>query len=823
MKLNLRQTGLSMYHECPISTSNMNVFIRSFSLRISSLFALATALSASTTPLADTTEMAKETRSTVMYLSTFHYDKKPLEEVDPTALIKSYISNLDTKRLFFLQSDVDGFQAQYNKDVLETDVQKLGSLDSAYAIFKKFQDNVHARVEWINKYLDGDLNLQTNDTYKPDRTEAAWPTTPAEQDKLWGQQIRFEIINEIVAAETREIEAATKKAEPAKADDQSATTDKSADKPATDKTAEAKAAAPAKPAVPKTAAEKLAAAKEAVRKRYSSSIESLDSYEAIDLQDVFLNTLAGEYDPHSNFFTENGIEEFDITMRNSLIGIGCILSDKDGFCLVSDLVPGGPAQKSGQINPGDKIIAVAQGTADFANVVGGKSRKAVKLIRGQEGTLVRLKIIPAGMTSEADAKIISLKREQVKLTTALAKAQIIEVPMADHTVSVGVINLPAFYGKGGEGDKYSTTDDVRELLLKLKAAGVQGIVLDLRDNGGGFLNEAIDMTGLFIPSSPVLQVRDAMGFIKKMENSDTKPIWDGPLMLLVNKNSASATEILTGALQDYRRALVVGDHTTHGKGTVQQMYYFSTFDPTEKGAAKVTIEKWYRPNGNSIQSKGVLADIALPSVIDYLPIGEVDEKNALPWDAVQSVPLTLTGDGPWRASLVNDDEVAKLRQESEARENSLTELTLIKQWVTWEKAHQEQKEFSLNLDARLAEQRKDIAFRDDLNTRLEALTKSDYKSTEILTDAAKEQLAENKATKKTPAPSPDDLANPDGADPADPTLNFVKDLHDDQLRESLRIMGDWLQLTPGQNPAAPAIAKVATAAISNAESAAAAH
>jgi len=772
-------------------------------------------------PLADTTEMAKETRSTVYFMEKYHYLQEDLDQLDPHALFKTYISNLDTKHLFLLQSDVDGFQAKYGKDVLDTDVEKLGSLDSAYAIFKKFQDNVHTRVDWINKYLDSDLNLQASDTFRPDRTEAAWPASVEEQDKLWGQQIRFEVINEIIAAKTREIDAANKKTADADkpvtpiADSKPAATDKpaSSDQAATSTKPVDATSAAATPAAPKTDAQILADAKDTVRKRYASSLKILDDTDAIELQDVFLNTLAGLYDPHSNFFTENGVEEFDITMRNSLIGIGCILQDKDGYCLVSDLVPGGPAQKSGQLNPGDKIIAVGQADGDFADVVGEKLRKTVNLIRGPEGTLVRLKVVPAGMTSDGDAKIISLKREQIKLTTALAKAQIIELPMGDHTVPIGVINLAAFYGKGGDGDKFSTTEDVSELLLKLKAAGVQGIVLDVRNNGGGFLNEAIDMTGLFIPPSPVLLVRDQLGFIKKMDNTVATPIWDGPLIVLVSKQSASATEIMTGALQDYRRALIVGDHTTHGKGTVQQMYYFNSFDATEKGAAKVTIEKWYRPNGDSIQSKGVLADIALPSDIDFLPIGESDEKNALPWDSVKTDPLVLNGDGPWRASLVNDPVLDKLRSASEARQNSLDELTLLKQRSAWEKAREEQKEFSLNLDDRMAQQRKDIAFRDDLNKRLETLAKTDYKSTDVLLESAKEQAADAKDQKKAlPAPT-DDETNPDGTtDPADAPVKF-----DIQLRESLRIMGDWLNLTPG-NSSAPKVA-----AASSADSATATH
>jgi len=741
---------------------------------------LATPLWATLPPLADSSEMSKETRSTVFYMELEHYLSKPLAEFDQRELLKTYMSNLDMKHLFLLQGDVSAFQDQY-ADVVVKDVRELGSLDPAYAIFKKFDQSVHDRVTWINKYLDGDLNLEAKDSFRPDRTDAAWPASPDEADKLWEQQIRFEVINEMVSAETRDIEAAEKKTADA------AAPAKPADAKPADKTAEA-----AKPKAPLTQAEKIAAAKDIVRKRYNSSVKTLDETDSVEVQDVFLNTLAGQYDPHSNFFTDNGVEEFDITMRNSLIGIGCILQDKDGYCVVSDLVPGGPAQKSDLVHPGDKIIAVGQTETDFTDVVGAKLRKTVSLIRGAEGSLVHLKIIPAGMTSEGDAKVITLKREQIKLTSTLAKAQIIDVPAGDQTLPIGVINLPAFYGKGGDGDKFSTTDDVRELLLKLKAAGVKGVVLDLRNNGGGFLNEAIDMTGLFIPPSPVLQVRNALGFIKQMKNDSSTPVWDGPLMLLVSKQSASATEILTGALQDYHRALVVGDHTTHGKGTVQQMYYFNTFDPTEKGAAKVTIEKWYRPDGNSIQSRGVTADIALPSVIDFLPIGEGDLKNALPWDSVKSVPLELKGDGPWRASLVTDTLVNKLRQESDARQNSLPEFSLFKQLVDWKKAHQDEKDFSLNFDERMKEQRTDISFSDDLKKRLTEMAKGNYKATDILLDAAKDQAAETKtASTKASAPASSDTTtaadDPDAA--ADPAIDF-----DIQLREGLRIMGDWLRI-----------------------------
>ncbi|HVU36723.1 MAG TPA: carboxy terminal-processing peptidase [Opitutales bacterium] len=784
------------------------------------LSAVPTTPDTSQAKLADTVEMSKETRSTIWFMELEHYLKKPYAEMDQGDLLRNYMANLDSRHLFLLQGDVKGFQDQYAPQLVR-EVRELGDLQPAYAIFKKFQDTVHQRVAWINQYLDGNINLKSNDSYRPDRTDANWPATAQEADQLWEKQIRYEVLNELLASETRQIDAATKKVDDASkpvadkpAADKSASSAEKAT-PATDKSSSTATTTPA----PKTYDQLLADAKETVRKRYNNSLKTLDETDAYEVQDVFLNTLAYQYDPHSNFFTENGAEDFDIAMRNTLIGIGAILQQKDDYCTISDLVPGGPAQSSNLLHPGDRIMAVGQSAdGDMVDVVNMKLTKTVSLIRGVEGTPVYLKVIPAGLT-EGDAKVIMLTRKKIELTTTLAKAQIIDVPVGDRTVPIGVINLPAFYGKGGEADKFSTTEDVKELIGKLKNFGVKGIVLDLRMNGGGFLNEAIDLTGLFIPPAPVLQVRSALDSLTQLKSDESTPYWNGPLMLLVSKQSASATEIFAGALQDYHRALIVGDHTTHGKGTVQQMFYFNVFDPTEKGAAKVTIEKWYLPDGNSIQSKGVSADIPLPSDIDFLPIGEGDMKNAMAWDSVTPLPLTLRGNGPWRASLVDDSLITKLRQDSEARQNNLPEFSLVKKRIAWEKARTDQKEVSLNFDERMAERRTDMSLRDSLNKSFEQLAKDNYKSTDILLDAAKAQQKDQPA--KTATPPIDGSLTPDDMDPADQPVAF-----DVQLRESLRIMGDWLnilnQAKPGDSPQVATETTTSTSPVPSAEAAAAA-
>ncbi|HTB64164.1 MAG TPA: carboxy terminal-processing peptidase, partial [Opitutales bacterium] len=753
-------------------------------------------------------EMRKETRSTVAYLENFHYSKIKMAQLDQRALLRAYMANLDARHLMLLQSDVTAFQDKYSPELVQ-DVEMLGDLSPAYDIFKQFRQDFHARVDWINKYLDGDIDLQSKDTFAPDRTDAEWPKTTAEADDLWSKQIRYDLISELLAAETREIDIANKKAadaaNPPAAD---TATPAAAYKSAADKIAPADAStsADAKPAAPKTFAEKVTAAKDEIRKRYNTMLKTVDETDALEVQDVFLNTLAGQYDPHSTFFTENGLEGFDTQMSNVLIGIGAVLEDKDDYCVVEDLVPGGPAKESKQIQSGDKIVAVGQGDGEMVDVDGIKLNKTVSLIRGAEGSEVRLKIVPSN-GSEADAKVVTLVRKKISVTTALAQAHIINVPQGDAMIPIGVIDLPAFYGKVNPGDKFSTTQDVRELIGKLKDAGVRGLVLDVRNNGGGFLNEAIDLAGLFIPPSPILGVRTVNGFVLPMKSDSATPLWDGPVEILESKQSASATEIFAGAMQDYRRALIVGDITTHGKGTVQQMYSFSNMrEPTEKGAAKITMEKWYLPDGNSVQSRGVKADIALPSDIDFLPIGEGDLKNALPWDSVPALPLTLSGEGPWRSSLVDDSLVSKLHTASDSRLTSLDEMALLQKRVAWEKAREDEKVFTLNFDARMAERRNDIAIRDELRAGLEALSKKvDYKTMDIELDAAK---AQDDGTPKIRA---EDMAKIDDGDPADVPLNF-----DVQLRESARIMVDWLRF---DNLLPDATSKVATTAPAAANSA----
>ena len=459
----------------------------------------------------------------------------------------------------------------------------------------------------------------------------------ADADALWTKRIQYDLINQILGYSEDQTKKEDKQEVPSKAKTETPTQEEEmtcVDENAQEiqsAIAKAKKLEEEKEKSPKTFEEKLAKAKAEVLKRYERLIENYAQADAIEIQEIYLNTLSRLYDPHSSFLSEYALEEFDISVRNSLVGIGAVLQDKDGYCTLAELMPGGPAEKCKQLKTGDKILAVGQESGPMVDVIGMNLRKTVRMIRGKEDTVVRLLIEPASNPSAR--KTITLIREQIKLTTKLAKATVYTIPVGDKTVPVGVIDLPAFYGESGDKG-FSTSKNVEELLIKLKKMGVKGIILDLRRNGGGFLGEAVDLAGLFIKTGPVVQVRDSSGRTNQLRDNNSKLVWDGPLVILVSRLSASATEIVAGALQNHKRAIVVGDKSTHGKGTVQAVYNLENFDPQQKSAAKITVQKWYVPDGDSIQLKGVHSDIVLPSVYDYMEIGEEHKDYAMKWDAI---------------------------------------------------------------------------------------------------------------------------------------------------------------------------------------------
>ena len=632
--------------------------------------------------LQTTPKMRNETRYLVFCMERGHYLKTPITELDVREFIREYMQNLDFFKLFFTAEDV-----QYYQDFFAPSIDimlRQGTLLPAYSIYEKFLERANARIDWIKKRMDEPFDFDTAETFRPDRSKEDWPANMADADKLWNKRITYDLINEILGYSLD-----AKKAEKQKGKKDGAA------KPSSASPGEEAAALAAEPdesenmiekevlqtevmeeEIPKTFEEKLAKAKKEVLRRYERLVENYAKADAVEAQEIYLNTLSRLYDPHSAFLSEYYLEEFDISVRNALVGIGALLQDKDGYCTLAELMPGGPAEECKLLKPGDKILGVGQETGEIVDVIGMKLRNTVKMIRGKENTKVRLLIEP--VSNPSARKIVTLVRREIKLTTKLAKADVYTIPVGDKTVPIGVIDLPAFYGEGGlngESKGFSTTKDVEELLTKLKAMNVKGIILDLRRNGGGFLNEAVDLAGLFIKTGPVVQVRDAGGRTNKLRDENEKIVWNGPLIILVSRLSASATEIVAGALKDHQRAIIVGDKSTHGKGTVQAVYHLQNFDPEQKSAAKVTIQKWYAPNGESIQLKGVHSDIVLPSAYDYMEIGEQYKDYAMKWDSISPDAIEhLYGYGLPQGQA--EALMGLLTKQSEKRQKSLEDFAL---------------------------------------------------------------------------------------------------------------------------------------------------
>ena len=519
-------------------------------------------------------KMRNETKWLVYCMERGHYLKMPITELDVREFIREYMQNVDFFKLFFTAGDVQHFQDFFSPSI---DVMlHQGTLLPAFSIYDKFLDRADARLEWIREIMKKPFDFSEKATFRPDRSKEEWPEDWEAANRLWENRLKYDIVNEILSysAKKRDAEKSAEKREGAKP----------AEKPAGEKGAEAaggdSAAAETEAEkvaevveeeeeAPKTFEEKLAKAEKEVLRRYERLIENYRKADAMEIQEIYLNTLSRLYDPHSSFLSEYYLEEFDISVRNALVGIGALLQDKDGYCTISELMPGGPAEECKQISPGDKILGVGQETGEIVDVIGMKLRNTVRMIRGKSGTKVRLLIEPASNPSAR--KTITLVRREIKLTTKLAKAEVYTVPVGDKTLPVGVIDLPAFYGEGGfngESKGFSTTKDVEELLLKLKKFGVKGVILDLRRNGGGFLTEAVDLAGLFIKRGPVVQVRNAAGRTERLWDEDPKLVWDGPLIIMVSRLSASATEIVAGApkpqARDCRRRQ---EHPRQGDGS----------------------------------------------------------------------------------------------------------------------------------------------------------------------------------------------------------------------------------------------------------------
>ena len=708
-------------------------------------------VSAQTKNFTTTESMRDETRATAALLEKLHISRKDMGSIDMNSVVRTYCENLDVAKMYFTAEEVEEFVTRYGR-TLDLYLQR-GNLTPAFEIYALFKKRVTERTTANLAALDQPIDLTQPGTFPVDRKKAEWPANPEAADSLWSRRLRLDMLAELLG------EDRSGNARPGKETELPEIT----------------------PAKTKEAAARL-------KKRYEKTRTYLD-FDSHEVEELFLNSYSGQYDPHSTFFSQQSLEEFEIAMRNSLVGIGATLSDEDGTCVIKEILPGGPLDLSRQVKAGDKIIAVGQGeSGELEDIVGMRLSKAISRIRGKQGTVVRLLVDMAA----GGRKTVSIKRDQIKLVGQMASARAFEVPQGEGSFLLGVIELPSFYGKNQDGSGSSPSADIEQLINKLKAMGMQGLIMDLRKNGGGLLTEAVDISGLFIPKGSVLQVRDSQGRSEDYRDEDEKVAWNGPLVVLTTKLSASASEIFAGAMRDHRRAIVVGDTTTHGKGSVQNIIELNRFDRSLKSAVKVTIQKWYAPSGSSIQLKGVPADIVVPSVYSVLPVGEADLDRALPWDSVTPT-LTKPDEGDWLKAKVTDALIAKLAAGSSRRQAELPEFLTLSRTIDWTKNRQVRKEVSLSLDQRRTERKDELEFREQIRRELADYAKKACKSVDVKLDAAIEQ------EKKEGPGSAAKLKR--SARMRDPLEDDEWPEYDIQLQEAVRIAADWAALN-GATPIA---------------------
>ncbi|MFO1482214.1 MAG: carboxy terminal-processing peptidase [Verrucomicrobiaceae bacterium] len=598
-------------------------------------------------------------------LQNHHYSKQDFDDKMSSEMLHNYLNMLDFKHIFFTQKDVDDFKDKY--DTTLDDHVLMRNISPALEIYDIYKDRVKERVDFLKKALETHkFTFDSKRSIEIKRDKAPWPKDKAEQDKLWLDIIEDNLLAERLVDEAKEREA-KKKAEKAAAAKKDGTAEAKPSLDTPPNAAAGKVSLEVSPAdAPKVAAketpkkdkeEKDMTPKERVLKDYERLLESIDENDNKDVVNFFLSSLATAYDPHTEYMSTDESDNFRIHMSHKLVGIGALLGQKENDgAEIQGIVVGGPADKQGELKLNDRIVGVAQGDEEFVDVKYLKLQKIVDMIRGEKSTTVRLKIVPADDPSAN--KVIAIVRDEVPLKEKLANAELLVTPPdLGKPLKIGWINLSNFYADMENGT-VSTSADVERLLRRLMKEKIDGLVLDLRDNGGGSLDEAIKLTGLFVPAGPVVQAKDWRGSISWRDCENDKPVYDGPMIVLTNKASASASEILAAALQDYRRALIVGDQSTFGKGTVQTILPVERYMPffsDKKGAGelKVTIQKFYRIAGGSTQLKGVEPDVKLPSIRDVLDIGEASAENPLPYDTIPARKYPLFRKNPFPVDEIN--------------------------------------------------------------------------------------------------------------------------------------------------------------------------
>jgi len=564
--------------------------------------------------LEPTEQQSMVCKTVAKFITSYNYKKVELNDSLSTIIYNRYLKSLDETHTYLLASDIQDFDKY--KHSLSDDI-KNGNLNDVYYIFNVFQKRYQERIKYSIAQLNNNFDFAKKESFTYDRTDLPWVATQADMDKEWTKRVKYDLLNLVLA-------------------------DKD-----------------------------IAKNKEKLKKRYEDLLLQNSKLNGNDVFQIFMDDFTNSIDPHTNYFDPFNAAQFNMEMSRSLQGIGATLQTKNEYVTIQSVVAGGPADKSHQINPGDRILAVAQGKdGEFQDIIGWRIDNAIKLIRGNKGTVVKLKILPQGKAVSDQPKTIELVRDKIVLKDQLVKQEIKTYNSNGKTYKIGIINVPAFYAdfnaaRAGDANYQSTTRDMRLILDTLKRANVDGIVVDLRENGGGSLNEAISLTGLFIKTGPVVQVRDTQDQVDVNKDEDPSVAYSGPMAVLVDRFSASASEIFSGAIQDYGRGLIIGTQT-YGKGTVQseidldkiitpsvaeklgltpgQKKPVSTGSTNQYGQLNLTIAKFYRISGNSTQHKGVIPDIQFPSLIPLDKYGEDTDPSALPFDVIAKSNYTKVAD-----------------------------------------------------------------------------------------------------------------------------------------------------------------------------------
>ncbi len=655
-------------------------------------------------PVAPTIDQARANILIARQLQFTHFRELGISDELSGDVFDAYLEYLDGQKIYLTQQDLNQFQ---RVRMQLGAALKTGQLQPGFDIYNLTQQRIIERLKFALGLIDqgiDQLDFSSDESMLLDRSDANWEPNQKALDALWIKRVKNAVLAQRLNG----------------TDDDTIT--------------------------------------ENLRRRFEGQLKRAYQARSEDAFQAYMNAFTGMWDPHTSYFSPRTSENFNINMSLSLEGIGAVLQSDNEYTKVVRLVPGGPASKQGQLQPADRIVSVAQGDEKPVNVIGWRLDEVVDLIRGPRNSVVTLEVIPANASDETITKAIAIKRDEVKLEEQSASKDVIELQRGDTDYTVGVITIPTFYAdfqamQAGDPNYKSTTRDVRNLIKELEADGVDGLVVDLRNNGGGALHEANDLVGLFIDKGPTVQIRNANNDVQVLKDEDPSVAYDGPLVVLTNRMSASASEIFAGAIQDYGRGLVVGSQT-FGKGTVQAVR------PLNHGQLKITQSKFYRVSGGSTQHKGVIPDIEIPSRIDKSRIGEDALDHALPWDQIEAVPHNRYFD----FSGIIDE----LRQRHEERFSTSPEFSLLQQEIDFLQAQREMDSVSLNFEARKTQHEQIERTRLSIaNARRELRGEEPFATLEDLEDWQDQQAADLNTT--------------------DDELDFV-------IREGGHIMADMFEL-----------------------------